>query len=85
MPCKYERKSNRREWTEQDLKAAFIAVQNEGMSIYGANKHFKIPGQTLRRRLQKNDDIKLTLEPKGVLTSGIVLYISLLEAEKETL
>lgn len=71
MPREYERKSNRGEWTEQDLKAAFIAVQNEGMSVYAASKHYSIPERTLRRRIQKNDDTKHSLGPKGVLGTDV--------------
>lgn len=71
MPRLYERKSNRGAWTEEDLKAAFNAVINEGMSSYAASKHFNIPERTLRRRLQKNDDKKHGLGPKGVLGPDI--------------
>lgn len=71
MPRTYVRKSKRGSWTEDQLKNAFKAIKEEGMSVYKASKTFDIPEKTLRRRILKNNSDKEGLGRKGVLGKEI--------------
>lgn len=65
MPRTYVRKSKRGSWTEDQLKNAFKAIKEEGMSVYKASKTFDIPEKTLRRRILKITRIRKDLAEKA--------------------
>ncbi|KAL5016585.1 hypothetical protein ScPMuIL_006174 [Solemya velum] len=50
-------KSKYRQYSQEDLKNAYIAVKNKSMTVRGASLHFKVPRQTLRDRLSGRIDI----------------------------
>ncbi|KAK9738857.1 DDE superfamily endonuclease [Popillia japonica] len=53
MPRNYKKKTNRREWSQDNLIAAIHAIENEGYSCNNAAVTFAIPEATLRRYIGK--------------------------------
>lgn len=53
MPRNYKRKTNRRQWSEESLKAALQAIEEGSRSCYAASVEYQIPEATLRRYRNK--------------------------------
>jgi hypothetical protein len=67
MPRNYVRKTNRRQWTEDNLRSAALALTDETRSANSVATEFGIPLPTLLRRVSKNCLDKGTLGPYGCL------------------
>lgn len=52
MPRKYSRKSDRAQWSEEDLRAAAEALKYESRSANSVAKEFGIPLRILLRRVR---------------------------------
>lgn len=59
MVRNYKKKSSRGEWDRNDMAAALLEVKEGRMSCLGAANAYHIPEATLRRRLKKNDDVRI--------------------------
>ncbi|PSN49890.1 hypothetical protein C0J52_14946, partial [Blattella germanica] len=65
MPSKYERKSSQQSWDAEAMMKAILAVRNGEMKFATAARHFSVPRNTLKRRVN-NKNIDAT-ENKKVL------------------
>ncbi|PSN32039.1 hypothetical protein C0J52_23770 [Blattella germanica] len=65
MPSKYERKSSQQSWDTEAMMKAILAVRNGEMKFATAARHFSVPRNTLKRRVN-NKNIDAT-ENKKVL------------------
>lgn len=55
----YEKKSSRGEWSKESMASALENVKEGRMSCLASANVFKIPEATLRRRLKKNDNVRI--------------------------
>lgn len=67
MPRKYQRKSNRGRWTEENLRTAINLIQQDHIPIREAGRICNVPERTLRRRMKNNNFEKGVQGPSSYL------------------
>ena len=55
MPSKYNRTSTQQSWDAEAMMEAILAVRNGDMKFSTAAKHFNVPRNTLKRRVNKKN------------------------------
>ncbi|KAK9729895.1 CENP-B N-terminal DNA-binding domain [Popillia japonica] len=61
MPRKYQRRSNRSSWTEENLQIAVERVKNNSLNANQASKMYNIPYRTIKSRFDSNTMTKRIL------------------------
>lgn len=62
MVRNYKNKSNRQSWSEENMKNAVAEVLNKKLSCRQASEKYIIPRETLRRRITKCLESKMTID-----------------------
>lgn len=55
----YQKKSSRGEWSKGSMTSALENVKAGRMSCLAAAKAYNLPEATLRRRLKKNENVRI--------------------------
>lgn len=55
----YEKKSSRGEWSKESMASAIKNVNEGRMSCLAAANAFSVPEATLRRRLKRNENVRI--------------------------
>ena len=61
MVRNYKKRSNRGEWSKQNMKEAVLVVKQGVMSCLTAATTYDVPEATLRRYLKKKDEVDIII------------------------